>query len=100
MALIQVTWKTLRDTAQQLRQLNNRLKTQINDLAQQENSLHSAWQGEANDAFHNAFNNDKVQFENFYDLMERYIQTMENAATEYENKERMNVAIASERKYK
>lgn len=100
MALIQVTWKTLREAADQLRQLNERLRNQINELAQQENALNGAWQGEANDVFHREFLNDKVQFENFFALINDYIRTLQTAATEYENKEKLNTNIASERKYR
>ena len=57
------------------------------------------WEGDAKTAFHTAFTNDKTQMDNFYNLMEQYIITLENIATEYENKEMANAQIASTRSY-
>lgn len=99
MALIQVTSAQLRNQADTLRNLNNTLKGQVENLAGVEMDLAGMWTGDAKDAFHTVFNSDKEQFGNFSALVEQYIVTLENAATEYDNKESMNVEIASKRTY-
>jgi WXG100 family type VII secretion target len=99
MALIQVTSATLRNQASELRSLNESLKTQVSNLESVEMELASMWTGDAKDAFHTAFNSDKGQFDVFYALIEQYIVTLENAATEYDNKEATNTSIANTRTY-
>ncbi len=99
MALIQVNSSTLRSQAEQLRNLNNQLKGQMESLEGTEADLASMWAGDAKDAFHTAFNNDKVQIENFRTLIEQYIVTLENAAQKYDEEEAKNTSIAATRNY-
>lgn len=99
MALIQVTAAELRTKAGELRDLNAQFKNQVSNLESDEQQLASMWEGEAKNAFHNAFNNDKTQMDNFYNLIEQYCVTLENIATKYENAENQNVEIASSRTY-
>ncbi len=99
MAEIRVTPQQLRTTAEHLRGLNGQFKSQVDTLTSQENSLVSQWEGDARDAFNNAFNSDKAQWENFSTLVEQYAVALENIATEYDNKEAMNQNIASSRSY-
>lgn len=99
MALIRVTSQKLRETAEQLRGLNQQFQTQVDTLAGQEQTLASQWEGDAKDAFHTAFNNDKTQWEAFHTLIEQYAVSLNNIAIEYDNKESMNQNIASSRTY-
>ena len=66
MALIRVTANEIKAKASGLRDLNNQFKTQVTNLENYEQSLASMWEGQAKDAFHNAFNNDKAQMDNFH----------------------------------
>ena len=99
MGLIQVTPATLRAKAEELRSLNTNLKAKVENMNEVEQALAGKWKGDARDAFHQVFNNDKAQFDNFSILIENYIVALENAATEYDNKEAMNQQIASTRTY-
>ncbi len=99
MAAFQVTAKELRTKAGELRDMNAQFKTQVGNLESQEQSLGSMWEGEAKKAFHTAFNNDKVQMDNFYNLIEQYCVALENIATKYEMVEAQNVSTASARNY-
>ncbi|MBE5881917.1 MAG: WXG100 family type VII secretion target [Lachnospiraceae bacterium] len=99
MAEIKVTVSELRSKAGELRNLNSQFKTKVGELESAEQNLASMWEGDAKTAFHTAFTNDKTQMDNFYNLMEQYIITLENIATEYENKEMANAQIASTRSY-
>ena len=76
MAMIMVTASQLKNTANELRSLNGQFKTQTGTLESLEATLRSSWQGQANDAFHNAFLNDKAQLENFYQTIEKYCQAI------------------------
>ena len=69
-----VTAAALRRLAQELRELNSQYKTKVETLASLEQELRSMWEGEANLAFQRAFANDKVNLDNFYAVIERYIQ--------------------------
>ena len=99
MAEIRVTSAELRRKAEELRNLNSQFKAKVGDLTNCEQSLASMWEGDAKTAFHTAFNNDRIQWNNFHTLIEQYIVTLMNIATEYDNKEAMNASIASSRKY-
>ncbi len=99
MAAFQVTAKELRTKAGELRDMNAQFKTQVGNLETQEQSLGSMWEGDAKKAFHAAFSNDKVQMDNFYNLIEQYCVALENIATKYEMAEAQNVSTASARNY-
>lgn len=99
MAEILVTAATVRNKANELSNLNGQLKSKVSDLVGKEENLNGMWDGEANDAFHKAFGDDVQQMQNFTAEIERYVDALLNIATEYENAERMNTAIGTERKY-
>ena len=82
-----------------LRQLNAQFKSQIGELESTEANLNGMWEGEAKEAFHNAFLSDKTQMNNFYNAIEVYAQRLEAIAARYAQAEASNVEIAAERKY-
>ncbi len=97
---IQVTTTQIKNKANELKSLNSRFKNQINSLRSSESSLNSMWDGEANDAFHKAFNNDMTQLTNFYNAIEQYVQKLNQIAQAYDKAEKTNVSTANTRKYK
>lgn len=99
MALIQVTASQLKAKAGELRDLNSQFKTQVTNLESDEQALAGMWEGEAKTAFHTAFNNDKGQMDNFYNLIEQYCVTLENIAIKYEQAESQNTETAASRTY-
>lgn len=99
MAAFQVTLSELRAKTNELRELNAQFKTQTGNLETQEASLVSMWEGEARNAFDNAFKNDKTQMDNFYNLIEQYCVALDNIASKYATAEGQNVAIAQTRTY-
>lgn len=99
MAQTIVNSSTLKRKAQDLKNLNNNLKTQINNLITQESSLNGMWDGDANTAFHNAFQKDVTQMNNFYNAIEKYVTVLLEIANQYDNAEQSNQNIASTRKY-
>lgn len=99
MAAFQVTASELKAKSNELRELNAQFKTQTGNLESQEGSLITMWEGEARNAFDAAFKNDKLQMDNFYNLIEQYCTTLDNMASKYEMAEAQNASIAQARKY-
>lgn len=100
MAEIKVTASQLRTQADQLKALNTRFKETTGKLQDTEVALKAMWEGEANTAFHNAFNSDKVQMDNFYNAIELYVVKLQAIAQKYEQTEAINVNTGSTRNYK
>ena len=97
---ITVTTSQLKSQAGELRQQNGSLKTQIENLKTQETSLNSMWDGDANTAFHNAFQKDVEQMMAFYNAIEKYCGELENIAAQYDSVENVNKNLATSRSYK
>ncbi|MCI8957701.1 MAG: WXG100 family type VII secretion target [Lachnospiraceae bacterium] len=99
MALIRVTAAQVRQTADQLRQYDSQFKNQVDNLETHELNLCSMWEGESKNAFHNAFNSDKEYMNQFYVLIEKYCQALEQIAQAYEEAEARNTETATKRNH-
>lgn len=99
MSEIQVTSTQLRAKAEELGTQNAQLKAQIEALSDAEQRLNAMWEGDANTAFHTAFQHDKTQFTNFFNAIQQYIQVLQNVAERYAQAESQNVDIATTRIY-
>lgn len=97
MALIRVTATQVRSTASQLRDYNGQFNTQVQRLQGSEESLNGMWDGQANDAFHAAFNNDKEYMTQFYNLINKYCEALDQIANEYDSAEAVNTDTATRR---
>ena len=91
---------TIKSKADELKSLNSSLKKQIEELVSTESSLNSMWDGDANDAFHKEFNQDVVQMNNFYNAIEKYVQSLREIVSTYEKAEAANLSTANQRTYK
>ncbi len=100
MGLIRVSTTELKNRAEELTTLNTTLRTNVSDLEATEQNLASMWDGEAKDAFHQAFHNDKVQMDNFARLIDEYVARLLTIAAKYETAENTNLETASTRTYK
>ena len=96
---ILVTAAQVKAKAEELRTMNEQFKSMVSELESQEVDLNSMWEGQANDAFHNAFMRDKSQMENSHSVMTMYISTLEQIAAEYEKAEAQNMMIGNTRSY-
>lgn len=99
MALIRVTASQVKSTAMHLRDYNQNFNTQVQALQSAEESLNSMWDGQANDAFHAAFNHDKEYMSQFYNLINKYCEALDQIAAEYDNAEALNTEMATRRIY-
>lgn len=100
MAEIRVTSGELRKKAGELRRINNDFKNKVSELVSTEQNLMGMWDGEAKEAFHKAFNDDKGQMDNFYAAIEKYCMALEENAAKYEAAEQKNLSTASTRAFK
>ncbi|MDD3253299.1 MAG: WXG100 family type VII secretion target [Lachnospiraceae bacterium] len=99
MALIRVTSSQVTSTATQLRDYNQNFNSQVQALQSSEESLNGMWDGQANDAFHAAFNNDKEYMTQFYNLINKYCEALDQIAAEYDKAESMNTDTATKRSF-
>lgn len=99
MGLIRVSSQELKSKAEELRQLNATFKSTTSELESSEGNLNSMWQGDANDQFHKAFSNDKIQMDNFYNAIEKYVSVLLEMVANYESVEARNTDTATTRNY-
>ena len=95
MAEFTVTSNQVRAKEGELQNLNSSYKQKIDSLEQIVKGLDGMWEGDAHDAFHSAFERDKVNLWNFYNAIEKYCQTLLEIAQNYEKAEAKNVQTAS-----
>lgn len=83
--------------AQALQELNERFKSEVQIMTEKEESLSSMWEGEARNAFHNAYATDVEKFQNFYNGIARFVQALADAAQEYAKAEQAAASIGNKR---
>ena len=83
--------------AQELQALNERFKTEVQTMTEKEQALSSMWEGEARNAFHNAYATDAEMFQNFYNGIARFVQALSDAAQEYAKAEQTASSIGTKR---
>lgn len=83
--------------AQELQSLNERFKAEVSTMTEKEQALSSMWEGEARNAFHNAYAADVEKFQNFYNGIVRFIEALSNAAQEYVKAEQAAASIGNQR---
>ena len=97
MAMIQVTSAQLRDKAAELRSQNSTVRNHIESLRSQESSLSGMWEGEARQAFRNAFQTDIAKMTEFCAAIEQYAAALETIAAKYDEAEAKNTSTATSR---
>ena len=99
MAEFMVTAANLVSKAAELESLNSNFKSQVEKLSSDEQALSGMWEGEARNAFHNAFEHDKNEMYEFYNAIVTYVNALNDIAKKYAQAEATNVEIANTRKY-
>ncbi len=94
MSEIFVTSGLLRIRAEELGQLNEQFKRAVSSLIQEEEALHSQYEGDASDAFHSAFTGDARKWENYHHAVDRFVQNLIQTADGYERAEQASLNIA------
>ena len=83
----------------ELRGLNRDLDGMINRMISEQRRVDAMWDGEANTAFNNNFNQDIRQFHNFRHVVDQYVTALEEIKRNYEVAEQQNTRIARDRSY-
>lgn len=99
MAEFNVTASQLNAKADELKQINATYKAKVNALEETEAALAAMWEGEAKEAFRNAFKRDKTNMNNFYAAIELYVSVLQQIAAEYAKAEATNTQTAGQRSY-
>ena len=97
MAEIMVTASEVHNRAEQLKNLNSQFQTKLDSLVSRESALVSKWEGDAREAFHNAFNTDKAKMDAFHQTITEYATALDQIASNYEKTEAITTQIASSR---
>ncbi len=95
MATMMVSSAQLRNRAEEIAQLNEQFKAQVNSLAEKEASLRTMYEGDAATAFRTAFERNKIQMDNFFNCIARYAAVLQEIAARIELAEQQNQSIAS-----
>ena len=97
--MIRVTSQQLRETREQLLQMNSDLKGKADAFTTAANTLLGKWDGDTKQIEEKNFANDRIQIDNFIALINDYCTALENIAIRYDNAEAQNSQLAAERKY-
>ena len=99
MSRYSLTAQELQGAITELSANNGQCKNRVADLLNAQQKLAGMWQGDANNAFNTAFNNDKGQWDTFAQLMDKYIETLQTIKNTYETAEAANTQTAATRSY-
>lgn len=99
MAFFQVTASELRQKAEELVSLNQRLSSESENLVNAHNSLKATWEGEANEAFSREFLRDKTHIDNFISAVSQYAEALNSISSKYDEAENKNLSLAGTRTY-
>lgn len=99
MSYFLVSESELNRSTDELKNLNVRYKSEIDNLMVAEQSLNGMWEGAANDSFHNAFMRDHSQMDNFHSTVEQYINALMMIAQRYAEAENRNMSMMPGRRY-
>lgn len=96
MAEFQVTASTLKQKAEELSTLNNNF-AKVEELMASEKSLSGMWEGQAKEAFENAFNTDAGKMNQFKAAVDEYYSRLLTIVSQYEQAESKNVSVGTTR---
>lgn len=86
----------IQDVIDQLEQLNTQFMEKANAIDAEHKSLVSKWEGDASTAFEEHYQNERQNFDVFYNTIHDYINALRIILANYEDAERRNTGIASE----
>lgn len=95
---IRVSTQELRRKAEELESLNATFSKEVGNLREDETLLGQSYKGDAQAQFHIQFTNDAVKFDQFAQVIARFVQQLREDADAYDRAEVANVSIAMTRK--
>ena len=98
MAEIRVTASQIKSQAENLQHLNEQFRAKVEEMSGLEETLASSWDGEAKEAFRNAFRNtDMPKWDSFAKVIDQFVQAMMTIYDKYVTAEQTAHTIASQR---
>ena len=98
MAEIKVKSTELKSKAETLTQLNSKFRQEVQKMIQYESELATMWEGDAQQAFRQAFNTDRQKMDLFAKTIDTYIRALQADAEIYEQAETRAYQTAKTRK--
>ena len=83
--------------AEELSTLNNNFAKKVEELMASEKSLSGMWEGQAKEAFENAFNTDAGKMNQFKAAVDEYYSRLLTIVSQYEQAESKNVSVGTTR---
>ncbi|MBQ4528375.1 MAG: WXG100 family type VII secretion target [Clostridia bacterium] len=99
MSAFDVTPAQLKSTADQLESLNQQFQSAVNNLDSTQQTLNGMWEGEAKQAFQQAFSKDKVNMDAFHANITKFVAAIRTMASKYEQAENQNTQTGQSRSY-
>ncbi len=90
MSFYQVDSRQLRSKRDELLGLNQRFRQEKEMLCSKEAALCAMWEGSANDSFHTQFARNSGQMDSFTELVDQYLNVIEQIADRYDMAEQTN----------
>lgn len=94
MAQIEVRPEEMKRISSEINNLIEEYQQSVNRLYQLNAEMDALWDGDANNAFNDSFNNDKPKFMNLINMMNEYNQALTVIANNYEDTELKNAETA------
>lgn len=90
----------LTERVNELETINESFLSEIGVMNDTEATLSGLWEGEAKEAFSQAYRNDSIQMKNFYNAIRIYVQVLRIIISNYVQIERQNAECATARSYR
>ena len=90
MSFYQVDSRQLRSKRDELMGLSQRFRQEKEMLCSKEAALTSMWEGSANDSFHAQFVKNSGQMDSFIEVIDQYLNVIEQIADRYDQAEQTN----------
>lgn len=99
MSRFSVTASELNNVVNTLESDNQQFRARVSDLMNCAQELAAMWQGEANNRFNAALNNDQQRWAEFAALVDQYGEALANIIQIYSTAEQSNTSTATTRTY-
>lgn len=99
MSEIRVSFQELRNKADELKTMNEQLRSALETLDTQEGTLLLMWEGDAKNAFHTAYTSDRGQMESLCSVIDQFYNFIIYMISSYLQVELLNQDIAQTRTY-
>lgn len=86
---------SIQDAINQLEALNSQFRDKATAIDAEHRALTSKWEGDASTAFEEHYQNERQNFDVFYDAINEYVTGLRTILANYENAEQQNKNIAS-----